>query len=176
MKNLVTTSSIEETAGIKEPSNNGSTPVDSAYLAETSNEHVHKEILVLTKQKANTNRGSADRKRGRKPDVVPSPKHFQVLLATATQTYDAVAATHSITKQRVGQIVRRWREYLPVRPPLEPKQADNVDVRAKKKQKKEYIISFRITSPEIELLRCRYPEAKSASRAARRILMSFLSL
>jgi len=116
--------------------------------------------------------------RGRKPAASPGSLHSKILSATKNQTYEEIAAAHGVSRQRIGQIIRRWKQYLPVRM-LRPKknvthhQAERTSV---KKENRVHVVSFRLTDAEFQLLRRRYPEMKSADRAARGIVTRFLSL
>ena len=116
--------------------------------------------------------------RGKKPAASPSSLHLKILNATKNQTYGEIAAVHEISRQRIGQIVRRWKQYLPVRT-LSPKKnvlRDQADGTPVKKENRIHVVSFRLTDAEFQLLQLRYPEMKSADRAARGIVTRFLSL
>jgi hypothetical protein len=110
--------------------------------------------------------------------VTPNRNILGILLATKSHTYKEVGAAHGISKQRVGQIARRWKEYLPVRPlPARTALENGRDKgRTKTKENRIQVISFRLTATEIQLLHRRYPEMKSAARAARSIVTRFLSV
>ena len=116
--------------------------------------------------------------RGRKPAASPSSFHLKILSATKDQTYGEIAAMHGVSRQRIGQIVHRWKRYLPVRT-LRPKKnvlRDQAERRPVKKENRVHVVSFRLTNAEFQLLQLRYPEMKSADRAARGIVTRFLSL
>ena len=142
------------------------------------NRSFHNGILTVHTEKATVKCASNSQKRGRKPASVPSRRLLEIIKATKTQTYAQISAKHKISRQRVGKIVRRWREYLPVRP-LQSREAIKNgcgDQPPKKKETRIHVISFRLTAAEVQLLRARYPEMKSEDRAARGIVTKFLSI
>ena len=140
--------------------------------AMRSSESLHNCIVNPQQEKAKSKCDFAPKKRGRKAAKVPSSRHFEILLATKTQTYEQVGAAHDISRQRVGQIAQRWKEYLPVRPLQSREVIKNGcgDQPPRKKEKRIHIVSFRLTEAEVELLQHRYPEAKSVDRAARGVM------
>jgi hypothetical protein len=118
------------------------------------------------------------RGRGRRALEVPSEKHFEILAATRTQTYEQVGSLFGISRQRVAQIIRRWKQYSPVRT-LRSREIGHAKSAPRLRIKKEnriHIVSFRLTDSEVKTLQARYPEMKSADRAARGIVTRFLSL
>lgn len=118
------------------------------------------------------------RKRGRPAAEVPSQRNLHILLEARARTYEEVGAAHGVSKQRVGQVVRRWKQYVPV-PPAPKRTAVKMrkkDEVAEKKEKRIYVVSFRLTPAEMKLLHFRCPEIKSAARAARAIVRKILSL
>jgi hypothetical protein len=123
-------------------------------------------------------RGTFKRKRGRRAAAVPSKHHLEILRATKFQTYQEVAAHPGISRQRVGQIVQRFKHLVPVRRlPLRKSGGAPVTEEApKKKEKRVHIISFRLTPTELQLLRQRYPELRSANHVARGILTKVLTV
>ena len=116
--------------------------------------------------------------RGRKLAASPSSLHLKILSATKNQTYGEIAALHGVSRQRIGQIVRRWKQYLPVRTLCPKKNAPSEPIGGPhvKKANRVHVVSFRLTDAEFQLLQRRYPETKSADRAARGIVTKFLSL
>ena len=64
--------------------------------------------LFETNSAGDIQRGAVKRKRGRRAAAVPSTHHLQILKATKSQTYEEVAAQHGVSRQRVGQIAKRW--------------------------------------------------------------------
>lgn len=139
--------------------------------------NIHASIVEADEPKAKAN-CEREHKRGRPKISLPNQKHLEILRATRTQTYEQVGAAFGISRQRVGQIIRRWKRYSPIRlvrsqknPLLEPA----VGLRVKK-ENRVHIVSFRLTDSEFQMLRLRYPEMKSADRAARGIVTRFLSL
>lgn len=160
------------------PISNGTAAAKSAASRQTEDSNNHKEIVDEPPEKAKTKCGSAKRKRGPKPALVPSRRHLEILLATRSQTYEAVGAARGISRQRVAEIAHRWREYLPIRP-LPKRHVVENSGNGKPKGKKEnriHVISFRLTDSEFRLLRSRYPEVKSVDRAARGVVTKFLSI
>lgn len=120
----------------------------------------------------------AESRRGRRAAANPSAKHLEILAATRTKTYEQVGAVFGMSRQRVGQIIRRWKVHLPVRPLRVPEKIskERANLLPVEKENRIHIVSFRLTELEVELLRIRYPEAKSIDRAARGIVTKFLSL
>jgi hypothetical protein len=117
-------------------------------------------------------------RRGRRALDVPSERHLSILRALSAQTYEQVASTRGISRQRVGQIVKRWKRFLPDRTLRSQKNAlseSTAELRVKK-EKRVHVVSFRLTDAEFQLLQLRYPEMKSPDRAARGIVTRFLSL
>jgi hypothetical protein len=115
--------------------------------------------------------------RGRKRSNSPSSLHLKILGAAKNQTYGEIAAIHGVSRQRIGQIVQRWKQYLPVRT-LRPKNnviRDHAQRPPVKKENRVHVVSFRLTDAEFQMLQLRYPEMKSADRAARGIVTRFLS-
>jgi hypothetical protein len=151
---------------------------DASGGLQSSNESAHTEIVGLPDENAKPKSGLAQRKRGRPTAEVPSQRNLHILLGTTTHTYEEVGMSHGISKQRVSQVVRRWKEYLPVQPllprPALKKRCE--DEPTGKKERKAHVVSFRLTSAGMKLLHCRYPEMKSAAYAARAIVMKLLSL
>jgi len=49
---------------------------------------------------------------GRRPAIKPSKRHMQILRATNSLTYEQVGAIHGVSKQRVANVVRRWRSFI----------------------------------------------------------------
>lgn len=160
------------------PNTNRLSELRDAALGACSNKNVHDEIVALSSQKANSNCDQGLKRRGRKAAAKPTVRHLQVLIATKTHTYAEVGAKFDLSRQRIGQIVRRWKQYLPTRSlPLraanESKEASCPKV---KKENRTHIVSFRLTNSEVQLLQTRYPEMKSVDKAARGIVTKFLSL
>jgi hypothetical protein len=117
-------------------------------------------------------------KKGRPASSRPDERLLQILRATRTQTYEQVGAVFGISRQRVGQIIRRWKQYSPVRA-LRPKKSvlrERARTMPVKKENRVHVVSFRLTDAEFQLLQLRYPEMKSPDRAARGIVTRFLSL
>jgi hypothetical protein len=154
------------------------TPAAEALLnGNQRTPNIHASIVEADEPKAKAN-CERERKRGRPAISRPNQKHLEILRATRMQTYEQVGAAFGISRQRVGQIIRRWKQYSPVRllrsqknPLLEPAAGLRV-----KKENRVHIVSFRLTDAEFQLLQLRYPEMKSADRAARGIVTRFLSL
>jgi len=97
--------------------------------------------------------------------------------ATKTQTYAEVGAKFRISRQRVGQIVRRWKQYMPVRSLRVRKTDLGLETQhLPKKENRIHVISFRLTANQLELLQLRYPDMKSVDRAAREIVVKVLSI
>jgi hypothetical protein len=117
-------------------------------------------------------RGMPRLKRGRKAAAVPPPKHLQILAAIKNRTYQEVGAEHGLTRQRVAQIIKRWKKFAPIRPIVtrKPVARECGAVAPRKKEVRNHIISFRLSETEFALLQCRYPEAKSVDRAARGVV------
>jgi len=117
-------------------------------------------------------------RRGRRAAANPTAEHLQILAATRTRTYEQVGSEFGISRQRVGQIMRRWKKYSPVRPlrMQEKPSKKRVDKLPVEKENRIHVVSFRLTESEVELLKARYPDAKSVDRAARGIVSKFLSL
>jgi hypothetical protein len=117
-------------------------------------------------------------RRGRKAAAAPSQKHLDILNATRTQTYQQVGAQYGCSRQRVGQIVRRWKAYVPIRPLPTCKTVASRPVEQGRpaREVKACVISFRVTATEIQLLRQRYSDQKSVNRAARSIVTKVLSI
>jgi hypothetical protein len=131
-------------------------------------------------QKCNsiTSGESETKRRGRRAAERPSGKHLEILAATRTQTYGQVGSTFGVSRQRVGQVVRRWKQYSPVRP-LPSREVNSIKKANHSKIKKEnsiHIVCFRLTDSEVQSLQSRFPEMKSASRAARNIVRKILSM
>lgn len=116
--------------------------------------------------------------RGRRALEVPSERHLAVLRAVSAQTYEQVASAFGISRQRVAQIIKRWKRFAPVRTLRWQKSvlSEPADRLRVKKENRVHVISFRVTDAEFQLLQRRYPEMKSADRAARGIVTRFLSL
>jgi hypothetical protein len=123
-------------------------------------------------------RGTFKRKRGRRAAAVPSTHHLEVLKATKSQTHEEVAAQCGVSRQRVGQIAKRWKPYLPVRPLGVRDSIRNVrqNQTPRARKNKICVISFRVTAPEARLLKRRYPQMKSVNCAAREIVSRVLSI
>src|SRR4051794_25495373 len=83
----------------------------------------HEGILSLHSQKAKAKWTSSKRKRGPARALMPSVRHLQILGATKTETYERIAARFQISRQRIGQIVQRWKSYVPIRSLRPPKSA-----------------------------------------------------
>lgn len=110
--------------------------------------------------------------------MIPNERHLQILAATKTKTYAEVGSDFDVSRQRVAQIVERWKQYSPIRP-LRSRTAIPTKEPMRsiiKKENRIHIVSFRLTSSEVQLLQTRYPEMKSVDRAARGIVTKFLSL
>lgn len=151
---------------------------DVVASAACSARNVHDEIVASSSQKANSNCDQSPKQRGRKTATKPTERHLQVLTATKTQTYAEVGAKFNLSRQRIGQIVRRWKQYLPTRS-LPSRVANEIKEAIAPKIKKEnriHVVSFRLTNSEVKLLQTRYPEMKSVDKAARGIVTRFLSL
>ena len=138
--------------------------------------NIHAPIVKVEEPKAKVIREWANKK-GRPASARPDERHLQILRATRTQTYEQVGAAFGISRQRVGQIIRRWKQYSPVRA-LRPKKnvVRQPEHTCEKKENRVHVLSFRLTDTEYESLKLRYPEMKSADRAARGIVTRFLSL
>jgi len=142
------------------------------------NRSLHNGMVTVHTEKAKINCASNSHKRGRKPASVPDGRHMAILQAIKTQTYAQVGAAHGISRQRVGKIVQRWKAYLPVRSLHVWEAIKNGcgDQPPSKKENRIHVISFRLTTAEVQLLRARYPEMKSEDQAARGIITKFLSI
>lgn len=126
----------------------------------------------------NTKPGIREERRGRKAATVPSPKHLEILNATRIETYQQVGARHGCSRQRIGEIVRRWPSYAPVRslPKQKPAESCPTGTPPKVKENKNHIICYRLTTAEAEMLRERYRGMKSINRVARHIVTKVLSI
>ena len=135
-------------------------------------------IAAMRSEKAKTKGDFGCQKHGRETATVPSDRQLKILKATKTKTYQEVGAEFDVSKQRVGQIARRWKHYLPVRVlrVQAPVGGDRGNETAKKKETRIRVISFRLSLTEVQLLRQRYPEVKSVSQAARGIVAAVLSI
>jgi hypothetical protein len=135
--------------------------------------------LFQTDPAEESRRGRSGR-RGRRAATIPNRHHLEVMEATKNHTYEEVATQHGISRQRVGQIVRRWKHLLPVRRlPFRKSVGGSVIEEIPKRKKKEnriHVLSFRLTSGEMQSLRQRYPKIKSANHAARGIVTKFLTI
>jgi len=143
-----------------------------------SDRNVHNQIVALSAEKAKRIYGASRKKRGRKAATIPNNKHLEILEGTRTKTYAEVGTEFNISRQRVAQIVGRWKQYLPIRS-LRAREFNSVrpvDQFVCKKERRIHIVSFRLTDSEVKTLQARYPEMKSADRAARGIVTRFLSL
>ncbi len=118
------------------------------------------------------------KKRGRKAALVPSEKHLEILNAVRTETYQEIGVRYGCSRQRIAQIVRRWRDHLPLRPlrPRIPPEGCSMDKTALAKEIKNHVICFRVTAKEAHLLRQRYSHLKSINHAARHILAAVISV
>jgi len=154
------------------------TPVQLVLNYMQYDENTHNQILPTHLPKAKTKWRSPNERRGRKAAKVPSGRHLEILKATKTQTYEKVGASYGISKQRVAEIARRWKEYLPVRSLPAPKAIRNrcEDEPPRRRENRIHVVSFRLTDSDVQLLRSRYPEMKSVDRAARGIVTKFLSI
>lgn len=132
-------------------------------------------VMILKK---NRNFEIRRERRGRKAAVAPSRKHLEILNATRTQTYQQVGAQYECSRQRVGQIVRRWRAYVPVRslPTRKAVTSRPVEQGRREREVKACVISFRLTVTEVQLLRQRYGDLKSVNGAARSIVTKVISI
>jgi len=141
------------------------------------NASLHAGIVNPQQEKAKSKHGFDTRKRGRKAEEVPSSKHLEIMNATRTQTYAEVGAKHQISRQRVGQIIRRWKKYVPVRSLRVQEIVPRVGmVQIPRRENRIHVVSFRLTATEVQLLQSRYPDMKSVDRAARGIVTKFLSI
>ena len=139
---------------------------------------LHVGIVSSKAENAKVKNDAIVKKRGRVAAAQPHKRHFEILRAIRTQTYEKVGDAFGVSRQRVGQIVRRWKQYSPVRPLPAPKRLskERADLLPVEKENRIHVVSFRLTESEVELLRIRYPEMKSIDRAARKIVTKFLSL
>jgi hypothetical protein len=138
---------------------------------------IHKGIVASSSQKANSNYVIGLSRRGRKAAIEPTLRHRQILAATKTHTYAEVGAKFNISRQRIAQIAKRWKRYLPIRslPSRIVNETEEVTCVETKKENRIHIVSFRLTNSEVQALQDRYPDMKSVDRAARQIVTKFLS-
>jgi hypothetical protein len=115
------------------------------------------------------------RKRGRKPSETPTLRQVQILRAVQCSTYGEVAQHFDVSRQRIHQIVKRWRPLLPDvgqrrkeqrRPQRQPKP---------KKDRLPHVVSFRVSDGHFNLLQQRRHTGDSANDAAREIVIKFLN-
>lgn len=154
---------------------NGTETANTGRESGHGTNNLHACIVSANVENAKVKSRATLKKRGRTAAARPHKRHIEILRAIRTQTYEKVGDAFGVSRQRVGQIVRRWKQYSPVRPLRMPSEkcADLLPV---KKENRIHIVSFRLTESEVESLRVRYPEAKSIDRAARGIVSKFLSL
>ena len=139
--------------------------------------NMHDGIVASSSQKANSNYDIGLKRRGRKTAIEPTLRHRRILAATKTHTYAKVGAKFNISRQRIAQIAKRWKQYLPIRPlpSRVAKETKEVTCVETKKETRIHVVSFRLTDSEVQALQNRYPDMKSVDRAARQIVTKFLS-
>jgi len=162
--------------------------------AHTNPTHIHKELTAvdgqINSQIIPPTLGFEDEKgkahicnnghcrRGRKAAKLPSARHLEILKATKSHTYEEVGQQYGFSKQRVAQIAKRWRDFLPIRPLAARKQSSNYfrpQARTPKEIRTE-VISFRLTTAELQKLQQHVPNTKSPNQVARRIVLQVISI
>jgi hypothetical protein len=118
------------------------------------------------------------RRRGRRPLLQPTSAGRRILELVRAHGIAETARRVGVSKQRVSQIARRWKEYLPVRPLSARTVGKNEreEGPTRKKENRIRVVSFRLSPTEVTLLRQRYPEVKSVCQAARGIVTGVLSI
>jgi hypothetical protein len=126
----------------------------SAVPSGQINPNWHEAIVAMHSEKAKSKCHSGQQKRGRKAARMPSSKHLEIVRATKTQTYAQIGSQYNISKQRVGYIVRRWKEYVPVRLLGAPRPVPKNDAGGlpRKKENRIHIVSFRLADADVQSL------------------------
>jgi hypothetical protein len=94
------------------------------------------------------------RGRGRKASTAPSARHLEILEAVREATMAEVGSRYGCSKQRVFQVVDRWRDWMARDECPAPMPDSEPEHRAQlqKKPARELIISFRLASSEADAL------------------------
>jgi transposase-like protein len=115
------------------------------------------------------------RKRGRRPLKMPTARHQNILEGLSHQTYAAIGREEGISKQAVWRLAKRWNRS---RPPKKAADKNIPTVPQRKPACRGEVISFRLTSTEVNRLgSCAGLfgfEEVSLGRQARAILLGLL--
>jgi transposase len=109
---------------------------------------VHPSFVTYVAKRA----GLPLRGRGRRPRVEPSPAVQEILLEAWITTYAEAAARFEMSKQRVGQLVKRWEAWTVAQ--LGPRKIKPDEINEEQEQRpvdpvRPHVISFRVTDSEL---------------------------
>ena len=112
--------------------------------------------------------------RGRKKAAAPSPQQLEILSAIRSETLEKVGLRYGVTKQRVWYISKRWAHYqlLDESSVVEVNAERSMpeEVLATKKDVRPFVISFRLTTAQMNRLRGCTAGNFSANKTARQLL------
>lgn len=141
---------------------------------------IHPSLVTYMAKRA----GLPLRGRGSRPHREPSLEAQQALLEAWTNTYTAAAARCNVTKQHIGQLVKRWKAWATTQ--FGPRAIKRAAPRGKQQHRpakpvRPHVISFRVTDSElanlqVQLGRLPEPRACSPHSAARFYLLRSLGL
>jgi transposase-like protein len=118
--------------------------------------------------------------RGRRRQTCPPPEIQEMLLEAWTASYENVARRFGLTRQRVGQVVKRWRDWAltefgqrALKTPVKTHEPEK-----RRRVASPHVISFRVPNAVFSLLLARSvqePNNSSPHEAARSILLETVS-
>ncbi len=124
------------------------------------------------------------RERGRKPETSPSPATQKIIREAWQHTYESVARRHGLSKQRVGQVVCRWRDWAVLhfgsrKTKLEKSLRKPEPIQKSPRRLRPHVISFRVSESTLaEILQNRADAGQfrkcSPHSAARSLLLRSL--
>jgi transposase len=112
---------------------------------------IHPSIVTYMAKRA----GLSLRGRGGRPRVEPSAKVQEILLEAWTTTYAEAAVRFNVSKQRVGQLVKRWHAWAVAQ--FGPREIKPQDVQVEQvpcpaNPVRPHVITFRVTDSELAKL------------------------
>jgi transposase-like protein len=152
--------------------------------ATTVKEIAHKHAISMARVTCLARRGGLPlRGRGRKPSIMPSDGHLKILEAVQHATMAEVATRYGCSKQRIFQVVDRWRNWMARDglPADVPASEPEPPARPPKKPARELMVSFRLTSLEADALLSVLDSlglrgSMSLAAGARALLLMFVGL
>jgi transposase-like protein len=131
-------------------------------------------ILNWVRQSGVPRKGS-----GRPPQEQPSPRHLQMIELSAQLRDYEIARRFDVSRQRVHQVLTRWKHLLPPRP--KPTRTTAVPMPKKPREIRGEIVSFRLTTKQTEHVRAAlmtwgFGNRLSDSAACRAVLLAAVGL